>query len=134
MVFELSFSKSHVYSEVDGPIFLPVTLNVAGESTTVQAVVDSGGAVCLFGLEVAITLGLDVESGIPKRLNSLGGPIDSFGHEVTLETVGLSFQSVVYFAKYPGLARNILGRQGWLRNLKLGLVDYENTMYLGEYQ
>lgn len=77
---------------------------------------------------------LDVEAGLPKRLSSLGGPIDCFGHEVTLETAGLSFQSIVYFAKYPNLPRNILGRQGWLRNLKLGLVDYENKLYLGKYE
>lgn len=134
MAFELSFSKSFTYPDVDGGILLPVTLSVAGEHTTVDAVVDSGGSVCLFGLEVAATLGLEVESGIPKRLNSLGGPIDSFGHEVTIETAGLNFQSVVYFAKHPGLQRNILGRQGWLRKLKLGLIDYENTMYLSQHE
>jgi len=133
MEFELSFLKSYVYPDVDGGILLPVTLSVAGEHITVDAVVDSGGSVCLFSLEVAATLGLDVEFGIPKRLNSLGGPIDSFGHEVILETAGLSFQSVIYFAKHPGLPRNILGRQGWLRKVKLGLVDYENTMYLSQY-
>ena len=36
--------------------------------------------------------------------------------------------------KYPNLPRNILGRQGWLRNIKLGIVDYENMMYLGRYE
>lgn len=96
--------------------------------------VDSGGSVCLFSREIGVSLGLDIETGIPKRLDSLGGPIDSFGHEVTLETAGLTFQSIVYFAKYPNLPRNILGRHGWLRNIKLGIVDYENTMYLGRYE
>ena len=99
-----------------------------------EAVVDSGGSVCLFSREIGVSLGLEIETGIPKRLDSLGGSIDSFGHEVTIETADLTFQSIVYFAKYPNPPRNILGRQGWLRNLKLGIVDYENRIYLGKYE
>jgi hypothetical protein len=83
---------------------------------------------------VGLSLGLDIEPGIPQRLDTLGGPIVSFGCEVTLETAGLTFQSAVYFAKSPNPPRNIIGRQGWLRNINLGLVDYENMMYLGKYE
>jgi hypothetical protein len=134
MPFELTFSDSISYPDNEGGILLYVVLSRAGLRATAEAVVDSGGSVCLFSREIGASLGLDVEAGIPKRLDSLGGPIDSFGHEVTLETAGLTFQSIVYFAKYPNLPRNILGRQGWLRNLKLGLVDYENMLYLGKYE
>jgi hypothetical protein len=35
--------------------------------------------------------------------------------------------------KYPNLPRNLLGRQGWLRNLKLGIVDYDYLLYLSAY-
>ena len=45
----------------------------------------------------------------------------------------LAFHSLVYFAKYPGLPRNILGRQGWLRNLRLAVIDYDNLLYLSAY-
>jgi len=31
------------------------------------------------------------------------------------------------------LPRNLLGRQGWLRNLKLGIIDYDNLLYLSAY-
>jgi len=134
MPFELTFSESIPYPDTDGGIPLYVVLSRAGLRATAEAVVDSGGSVCLFSRELGVSLGLDIETGIPKRLDSLGGPIDSFGHEVTLETAGLTFQSVVYFAKHPNLPRNILGRQGWLRNIKLGIVDYENIMYLGKYE
>ena len=134
MPFELTFSESIPYPDNDGGIPLYVVLSRAGLRATAEAVVDSGGSVCLFSREIGVSLGLDIETGIPKRLDSLGGPIDSFGHEVTLETAGLTFQSIVYFAKYPNLPRNILGRQGWLRNIKLGIVDYENMMYLGRYE
>jgi hypothetical protein len=39
----------------------------------------------------------------------------------------------VYFAKYPGLPRNILGRQGWLHNRRLAVIDYDNLLYLSAY-
>jgi hypothetical protein len=35
--------------------------------------------------------------------------------------------------KYPNLPRNLLGRQGWLRNLKLAVIDYDNLLYLSSY-
>lgn len=130
MAYELTVS----YPDKDGGILLYMALSHAGFRASAEAVVDSGGAVCLFSRELGLALGLDIEAGIPKRLSSLGGPIDCFGHEVTIETASLSFQSIVYFAKYPNLPRNILGRQGWLRNLKLGLVGYENKLYLGKYE
>ncbi|MFN0108030.1 MAG: hypothetical protein ACKVZH_04185 [Blastocatellia bacterium] len=63
----------------------------------------------------------------------MAGSLDAFGHEVTLQTGEIAFQSVVYFAKYPNVPRNLLGRQGWLRNLKLGLIDYDNLLYLSGY-
>ena len=46
---------------------------------------------------------------------------------------GLVFQSLIYFAKYPGLPRNLLGRIGWLRNLRLAVIDYDNMIYLNTY-
>jgi hypothetical protein len=63
----------------------------------------------------------------------LSGSLEAYGHEVTLQTGDIAFQSVVYFAKYPGLQRNLLGRQGWLRNLRLGVIDYDNLLYLSAY-
>ena len=59
--------------------------------------------------------------------------MEDFGHELTLQTGDLVFQSMVYFAKYPGLPRNVLGRRGWLRNLRLAVIDYDNLLYLSAY-
>ncbi|HEX9002896.1 MAG TPA: hypothetical protein VGB07_23510 [Blastocatellia bacterium] len=66
-------------------------------------------------------------------MGGLTGSLDAFGHEVTLQTGDIAFQSLVYFAKHPGLQRNLLGRQGWLRNLRLGVIDYDNRLYLSAY-
>ena len=97
------------------------------------AKVDTGAAVCLFSREADVLLGLDIEKGIPLRLETLAGTLDTFGHEITIQTGSLAFQTLVYFAKFPGLPRHFLGRQGWLRNIRLGIVDYENMLYLSIY-
>ena len=59
--------------------------------------------------------------------------MEAFGHEVTLETFDLSFQSFVCFAKYPGLRRNLLGSVDWFRNLRVGVIDYDEMIYLAAY-
>jgi hypothetical protein len=78
-------------------------------------------------------LGLDIEQGEYKRLRNLSGGLDSFGHEVSIKALNIVLDRAVYFAREKGLPRNILGRQGWLRKLRLGLVEYDNLIYLGRY-
>lgn len=130
---QLSFAQEHRYPDDDTGIPLVVKLTYAGQSLEVRAKVDPGAAVCLFSHEDGRDLGIPIEQGIPMRLNGLAGTLDAFGHEVTLQTGDIAFQSLVYFAKYPNLQRNLLGRQGWLRNLRLALVDYDNLLYLSAY-
>ncbi|MFN0112205.1 MAG: retropepsin-like aspartic protease [Blastocatellia bacterium] len=130
---QLNFAERVLYKDDDEGIPIPVRLTYAGAVIEVMAKVDTGAAVCLFSYEDALDLGIPVEQGIPQRLGGLTGSLDAFGHEVTLQTGDITFQSIVYFAKHPGLQRNLLGRQGWLRNLKLAVIDYDNLLYFSDY-
>jgi hypothetical protein len=66
-------------------------------------------------------------------MTTLAGGLVAFGHEITLQTLGLTFQTFVYFsADYP-IHRNILGRQGWLQLVRLAIIDYDNELYLSPY-
>lgn len=134
MSTQLNFTETLRYDEDAAGIKLYTTLHYQGQTERIKALVDTGASVCLFANEVGRRLGIVVEQGLPHTLDSLGGPVESFGHEVVLQTGELVFQSMVYFAKYPGLPRNFLGRRGWLRNLKLAIVDYDNLLYLGAYE
>ena len=100
----------------------------ADTTVTTFAFVDPGSAFCIFSHEVGRNLGLKVESGIPKTMGSLTGTLETFGHEVTLHTLEVSFQSYIYFAKYPGLQRNLLGRTGWLDRVSIALIHPENML------
>ncbi len=130
---QLTFSEEHRYKDDDEGIPLQVRLTYAGQTIEVTAKIDPGAAACLFEHETGVALGIPIEQGIPIRLGSIVGSLNAFGHEVTLQTGNLVFQSVVYFAKYPGVPRNLLGRQGWLRNLRLALIDYDQMLYLSDY-
>jgi hypothetical protein len=130
---QLTFDEEHPYEEDEEGIPISVTLTYGNQTVRAGAKVDPGSAVCVFSNEVGVALGIPIEQGDPIKLSGLAGSLDAFGHEVTLQTGQLVFQSVVYFAKYPGLPRNLLGRRGWLRNLRLGLIDYDNLLYLSAY-
>jgi hypothetical protein len=130
---QLSFTEEFRYADDLSGISIPVVLSYGDRSRRVQAKVDTGGEVCLFSREEGTILGLPIDQGTPITLSSIGGNVEAFGHEITMQTGELIFQSMVYFAKHPGLPRNILGRRGWLRNLKLGVVDYDNLLYLSAY-
>lgn len=61
-----------------------------------------------------------------------GHSFQAYGHTLSLTTLGLTFdEAIVYFAE--GLRRNVLGRRGWLDQVRLGLVDYDRTLYLSRY-
>ena len=133
MAKDLHFDKEFIYPDSDEGITIPVALSYGGKPVRVFAKVDPGAAVCLFSREDGQKLNLAIEEGIPLKLRSLTGSLDAFGHEVTIQTGDLVFQSMVYFAKYPGLPCNLLGRQGWLRKLRLAIIDYDNLLYLSDY-
>jgi hypothetical protein len=102
-----------------------------GNSETVcEAKVDTGSEICLFEREVGEFLGINIADGFPKRLSTLTGGLPAYGHEIELETLDLKFQSFIYFAEDYDVKRNLLGRQGWLNLIKLGLADYDSEIYI----
>ena len=50
-----------------------------------------------------------------------------------MESLGLRLQALVYFAESDVVRRNLLGRQGWLQLIRLGIVDYNSELYLSLY-
>jgi hypothetical protein len=133
MNWQINFTERYHYQTAPGGIEVPTTISSGERIATFMAKVDTGAQYCLFKREHGEQLDLDLEAGVPITLDSLGGPLEAFGHEVTIQTFDMTFRSLVYFAKYPGLRRNILGRIGWLRNIKLGIIDYDELIYLATY-
>ncbi|MCI0389803.1 MAG: hypothetical protein MOB07_13725 [Acidobacteria bacterium] len=133
MATQLTFAEEYRYPDDPSGITIPVLLTYGQRTVAATAKVDTGGGVCLFSHEIGLKLNIPIEQGVPTVLDSLGGPIEAFAHEVTFQTCSLVFRNLVYFAKYPGLPRNVLGRQGWLQKLRMAVIDYDNLLYLNTY-
>jgi len=133
MPFQLSFSRREKYSSLATGTNLETTLRFGDLFINCEAKVDTGAEVCLFQRAIGEALEIPIENGVKKRLETLTGVLTAFGHEVVLELLGLQLQTVVYFAESDDVRRNLLGRQGWLQLLRLGIVDYDNELYLSLY-
>ena len=132
MTHSLDFVVEHDYSGAAG-ISVLVTLRHGPDKVSFDADVDTGSTFCIFNRGHAETLGLSVESGELTRFKTVTGSFDAYGHMLTLETLGYSFDVTVYFAALQSFTRNVLGRRGWLDQVRLGLVDYESRLYLSRY-
>lgn len=97
------------------------------------AKIDTGADFCVFKRDYADILELRAEDGLPMRLSTAGGPLDTHGHLVQLSCLGYAHEAMVYFAANNGLPRNVLGLQGWLDKFRFALVHYDRVFYLSRY-
>jgi hypothetical protein len=134
MPHNLQFEISHEYNSAQGGIWLPTVLTVGTLTIDCEAKVDTGAEFCIFQRVLGEALGLEIEQGHLLIMNSVNGVTRTYGHEVELSTLGMAFYGMVYFAEDYGLSRNLLGRNGWLQQVKLAVVDYEETLYLSAYE
>lgn len=133
MTYQLEFKERQQYSSLEIGITLETTLRHGDLEVHFMSNVDTGSHYCLFRRTLGEQLGLDIENGTQIELGTLVGTFTAFGHEMTLETLGLTFHTAVYFPQSYEIRRNILGRQGWLQLVKLGLIDYDSEIYLSPY-
>jgi len=134
MTFPIDFQQQTNYPSLDIGITIPAILRYGVLQTECSAKIDTGSQFCLFERRIAEYLEIDVESGFRESFSTLGGGIIGYAHEIELETLGLRFQSYVYFAASYSVQRNLLGRHGWLQLVKLGLDDYRSEIYLSPNQ
>jgi len=133
MPFELSFSRRERYNSLSAGINLETTLRFGDLYINCDAKVDTGAEVCLFQREIGEALDLPIEMGVKKRLETLTGVLTTYGHELVMEVLGLQTETLVYFDEGGQVRRNLLGREGWLQLVRIGIVDYDSEIYLGLY-
>lgn len=133
MIHSLAFDTLHRYDPAVPGINVPVELQVADRQVKIPDTrLDTGASHCIFKREYGELLGLKVESGVKEVFGTASGPFTGFGHEVLLCALGFELSAIVYFAdfKYP---RNVLGRFGWLQQMRIGIVDYDGKLFVSRY-
>ena len=134
MPVSLDFDTAHHYTEATDGITVPITLCMGGQSVELIAKLDTGAAHCIFERKYAEILGVEVESGRLQRFRTVAGSFAAYQHEVTIQTLGIEFSAVVFFAQDPTFSRNFLGRSGWLDRRRIAIVDYDCMLFLSQYQ
>ncbi len=112
---------------------MPAVLRSGAIECRVDAKLDPGSTFCVFQRLIGEDLGFDIERGTPQWIGTAMGSFLTYGHEVTLITLGIEIVATVYFAAHEDFPVNVLGRIGWLNRVRLGLVDYESLLYLSDY-
>jgi len=112
---------------------VPVVLRVGSRNADITARIDTGATHCLFGRDAAGDLGIVVEDGYRQIFSTANSQFIAFGHDVVISVLGIELESMVYFFADPEIRKNVLGRRGWLDRVRLGLIDYDQTLYLSSY-
>ena len=133
MSSSLTFRVEYKYDTTHKGITIPVALSIKDAIVDLFAKVDTGADFCIFKREHGEALDLDIESGYPQKFETVAGIFTTYGHEVTLSTFNLHFDVTVYFSANYGFRRNVLGRRGWLDQVKLGIIDYDGNLYISNY-
>lgn len=133
MGYQLSFSQVAEYDSGESGINVKASLRLDQQTLDFSAKIDTGSTNCIFTREIGEQLGLKIEDGLPKWIGTATGRFLTYEHEVTLSVLGFNFDILACFAKDAQLQKNILGRYGFLMQVKIGLVDYEGKLYLSHY-
>jgi len=97
------------------------------------ASLDTGAAYCLFQRSYAEVLGIEVERGVPMSFATANSRFEAYGHEVMIGTLDIEVYSLVFFFAEGKIVKNVVGRRGWLDRVKVGIVDYEQLLYVVGY-
>jgi hypothetical protein len=97
-----------------------------------RARLDMGPSDCLFDRFYSDIFGLP-DSGVERKYRTVAGSFKAFGHEVTVETLGLEWSAWVFFHAMANPAHAFVGRRGWLDRVRVGIVHYEQKLFLGQY-
>ncbi|HJQ24557.1 MAG TPA: hypothetical protein VKA60_11630 [Blastocatellia bacterium] len=131
--YHLEFPHRHSYIR-HLAITIPIILvSDADNRVAVSAKLDTGSTYCIFERKYADLLELPLTLGIEERISTATGSFYCYGHELTLSMFDLEWQAVVYFAEMEAFSLNVVGRAGFLDRLQIGVVDYDQLLYLGLY-
>ena len=94
---------------------------------------DTGSTFCIFQRKYAEALSLEVEKGSQEFIRTAKGSFTAYGHTINFKSYNMEWTTTIYFAQDESFPVNVVGRTGFLNFLKIGLVDYEQILYLTPY-
>ncbi len=133
MAESIDFVKSFAYDARQSGINVPVEIKLSGKVAAFDVKIDTGSTNCIFARRYGEELGIEIESGLPKRIRTVREVFLTYEHAVTMSVLGYDFDVLVCFAEDAEFQTNVLGRYGFLMQIKLGLIDYEGKVLISPY-
>ncbi len=130
----LTFEKLIFYDAGKKGITVDMKIQLSETSTIFQAKIDTGSEACIFRRVHGEEIGIEVENGKTQRFGTAAGSFLTYGHWITLTVEGFQIDSYVFFAADENFNRNVLGRNGWLDRVIIGVNDYDGKLYLSRYE
>jgi len=110
---------------------LRFALSHNGQTTIVEAYVDSGAAFSLFSPDEAERLGIDYNSGRLRWVRGAGGVfIPAYLHRLRIIIGRFSFKATVGFSERIGVGFNLLGRKDVFSRLSFTFNDKYNFLLI----
>ncbi len=132
--FQLAFDERIIYPHNKQGINLDIFLSSQNNlQVSILAKLDTGSTYCIFQPRFAEMLQLKIEKGDPEIIRTATGKFIAYGHEITIKIENIEWNATIYFAEDESFPVNVLGRIGFLDRLKIGLVDYEQILFLNTY-
>lgn len=100
------------YQKSESQYFPVIKLSLIHKNSklTIEALVDSGANISIFGADVAESLGITIESGKEVYLSGIGGRILGYEHDIEMEIGDEIFHSKVVFSREFLVSFNLVGR------------------------
>lgn len=133
LAYTFNFLNRHSYDTTRTGITVPVELVHGPNVVQVDAKLDTGASFCIFERTYADMLGLDVEDGEPETVSTATGGFRVFGHRLSVTALGFQLEAMVYFAADESLRRSVLGRRGFVDQLRLCLIEHDGELYVSKY-
>ena len=127
----LTFKEKFKYQSNLQGITVKVALQIGNEpSVSAETKLDTGSAFCIFQPQYAQVLGIEIEKGEPEVIRTVTGKFIAYGHEVIMKIANLEWEATVYFVQDEHFPVSVLGRIGFLDRLQIGLIDYEQLLFI----
>ena len=113
---QIDFDTLHHYGTNKDSVEVPVTLRLGQTTVGFPAQLDTGATFCVFEQGYAEALGLALENGSALRFSTTVGSFDAYGHILTPETLGYSFDVMVILRRMSHLLVTCcVDAAGWIR-------------------
>lgn len=133
VAYTFTFLNKHSYDTTKTGITVPVELIHNSNVVQVDAKLDTGASFCIFERTYGEMLGLSIESGAPETGSTANSTFQVFGHWLKVVELDFQIEAMSYFAADERISRSVLGRRGFIDQIRLCLIEHDGELYVSKY-